>query len=78
MEISVLKNNLNEKKFEYGKKYNTLNWKLRKWFFGIEKEFKRMSWSTPKNTMKYLGIVILIIMILALLFLAIDKIVNLI
>lgn len=64
--------------FDSGAKYKTFKWRMLKWVFGIKKEFNRVIWSTPKNTLKFLGIVIVIVLIFSLLFFGIDQIINII
>lgn len=71
-----MKNNILKEKFEFGAKYKTFSWQYLKWTYGIKKEFNRIVWSNTTNTFKYLGIVVLIIGILALLFFGIDSIVD--
>lgn len=69
---------INNKKFQLHKKHNTLIWNFKKWMFGIGKEFRRICWSPPLVTIKYLGIVLLIIGLLTLVFTLITYLVNLI
>lgn len=71
-----IKNNILKEKFEFGGKYKTFSWQCLKWTYGIKKEFNRIVWSNTTNTFKYLGIIVLIIGILALLFFGIDSIVD--
>lgn len=75
-QIVNLKNSIIDIKFDYGKKFQTLNWKLLKWVYGIRKEFNRIIWSSPINTFKYLAIIVVLVLILSGIFLAIDSIVN--
>ncbi len=75
-EIIEQKNDIVQLKFDYGKKYNTLTWKLFKWAYGIRKEFNRIIWSPPINTFKYLLIIIIIVLLLSGIFMAINEIVN--
>ena len=49
---------------------------LRRWFFGVGKEFQRMSWPGPKKTIRDLLIVLAITLFLAVVFLIIDVILN--
>lgn len=71
-----IKNNILQEKFEYGSKYKTFSWQCLKWTYGIKKEFNRIVWSNTTNTFKYLGIILLIIGLLALLFFGIDSLVD--
>ena len=47
---------------------------IRRWFFGVGKEFQRMSWPGPKKTVRDLMIVLAITVFIALVFLIIDVI----
>ncbi|MCF0227390.1 MAG: preprotein translocase subunit SecE [Malacoplasma sp.] len=49
---------------------------MRRWFYGVGKEFQRMSWPGPKKTIRDLLIVVAITIFLALLCLVIDVIFN--
>ncbi len=77
-QIENIKKLIYDLKFEYGKKNNTLMWNLKKWAFGVGKEFRRVMWSPPLLTIKYLGIIILIVLILSLIFFGVLEITNLI
>ncbi len=77
-EIEKIKKAIYDLEFEYGKKHNTLIWNLKKWAFGVGKEFRRVIWSPPLLTIKYLGIVILIVLILSLIFFGIFELTNVI
>lgn len=63
--------------FNFGKKHNTIIWNLKKWARGVGKEFRRIIWAPPLLTIKYLGIVILIVGILSAIFTAILYITEL-
>lgn len=76
-QLVALKNERAQVNFDFGKKHQTLWWKISKWTFGLRKEFRHIIWSHPKNTFKYLGIIILIVGIFAILFFAIDNIIKL-
>ena len=47
---------------------------IRRWWYGVGKEFQRMSWPGPKKTVRDLMIVLAITIFLALIFLVIDVI----
>ena len=47
---------------------------IRRWWFGVGKEFQRMSWPAPKKTVRDLMIVLAITIFLAVIFLIIDVI----
>lgn len=68
---------IREIRFNYGKRFNTIPWRLTKWTYGIRKEFFRIIWSSPKNTFKYLGIITIIVGFLSLIFLLINYLVTL-
>ncbi|MGL4948104.1 MAG: preprotein translocase subunit SecE [Mycoplasma sp.] len=72
-----IKNKIIQAKFNYRKQFKTASWILFKWTYGINKEFVRIIWSSPRNTFKYLGIIIVVISILALLFFGIDALITL-
>ncbi len=76
--IETIKKQIYDLKFEYGKNNNTLLWNLKKWAFGVGKEFRRVMWSPPLLTIKYLGIIILIVLFLSLIFFGIFEITSLI
>ncbi len=76
--IEKIKKIIYDLEFEHGKKHNTLIWNLKKWAFGVGKEFRRVIWSPPLLTIKYLGIVILIVLILSLIFFGIFQLTNVI
>lgn len=76
-EIENKKDEIYTLRFEFGKKHKTLNWSLKKWAYGVGKEFRRIIWSPPILTIKYLGIVILIVGILSAIFTAILYITKL-
>ena len=62
--------------YDFGKKYKTLIWNLKKGLLGIKKEFNRVVWSRPVSTFKYLSIIIVIIGLLSLIFFVITIIVD--
>ncbi|MGL4951439.1 MAG: preprotein translocase subunit SecE [Mycoplasma sp.] len=72
------RNKITQLKYDFRNKYKTFGWRMLKWTYGINKEFNRVIWSSPTNTFKYLGIIIIVIAVFALLFLGIDSIVNII
>ena len=54
--------------------YKRLGFGLKKWFFGVGKEFRRINWLPKNRIFKDFVIVLIICLFLALLFLAIDMI----
>jgi preprotein translocase SecE subunit len=48
------------------------SFKLKKWFFGVGKEFSRIRWIDRNRLLKDFIIIIIIVAILALIFLGID------
>lgn len=51
---------------------------IKRWFYGVGKEFQRMSWPSPKKTVKDFFITIGVAGLIALFFLLLDYIINLI
>lgn len=76
--IIELKDIVYDKKFDFGKKYNTLSWRLLKWVYGLRKEFNRITWSNPYNTFKFLLIILVIVLFLSGIFLGLAKLVEII
>ena len=74
--VIELKNKIVQLKYDYGKKYNTTQWQLFKWMYGVRKEFNRIIWSPPSNTFKYLLIIVIIVLFLSGIFMGINEIVN--
>ncbi len=58
-----------KKKFSY---------RFKKWFFGIGKEFGRITWPTKSRVIRDIFIAVFIVAILALIFLGIDQISGLV
>lgn len=67
---------LHERDLSYDNELDT-GFKFRRWWYGIGKEFQRMSWSTYKRTFKDFWIVILVSLILASIFALLDFILTL-
>lgn len=58
----------------YREEYETMSFKVKRWFFGMGKEFSRISWSSKKTVFANLIVVIGISLFLAVIFLIIDLI----
>lgn len=54
------------------KKQSKFWFRIKRWFFGIGKEFGRISWISKKQLIKDFFVVIVVILIMALVFLGID------
>ncbi len=67
---------LHERDLSYDNELDT-GFKFRRWWYGIGKEFQRMSWSTYKRTFKDFWIVIFVSLILASIFMLLDYILTL-
>jgi len=67
---------LHERDLSYDNELDT-GFKFRRWWYGIGKEFQRMSWSTYKRTFKDFWIVIVVSLILASIFALLDFILTL-
>jgi preprotein translocase SecE subunit len=51
-------------------------YRMKRWFFGVGKEFSRVSWVSGRQVWKDFVIIIIIVAVLALLFLGIDAILT--
>jgi preprotein translocase SecE subunit len=56
---------------------SSLRYRLKRWFFGVGKEFSRVTWTGGKHILKDFFIIITIVTIMALLFLGVDYILRL-
>lgn len=65
-------NNFKIAKNIYREKYETFSFKIKRWFYGMGKEFIRIRWSTKKMVLINFFVVIGISTFLALIFLLID------
>ena len=72
--IDKLEAEYEEKKQNYKFKWELGDFKFKRWFFGMGKEFSRISWSSKKSVWQGFIIVVSIVIFLALIFLAIDAI----
>ncbi|MDE5651558.1 MAG: preprotein translocase subunit SecE, partial [Ureaplasma sp.] len=75
--INDVKKELKEAKRNYIQNYETFSFKIRRWFFGMGKEFNRVTWLDKKSVFTNLIIVISISVFLAVIFLVIDIIFSL-
>ncbi len=71
--INKLEDQLKKLKKDYDYKWETGNFKLKRWFIGMGKEFTRVSWAKKKSVWISFIIVIVIVLILATIFLGIDR-----
>lgn len=56
----------------------SFSFRFKRWFFGIGKEFSRITWPTKSRVFKDLFVTIVIVVLLALLYLGFDQISGLI
>ncbi|MDE6473307.1 MAG: preprotein translocase subunit SecE [Ureaplasma sp.] len=75
--IHQLKAEYKKMKLAYCYEFETFSYKMKRWFFGMGKEFNRISWMSMKNVLISFSIVISITIFLSLIFLAIDQIFSL-
>jgi preprotein translocase SecE subunit len=52
----------------------TFSYRTKRWFFGVGKEFGRVSWVKRKHILQDFAVIVVIVAILALIFLGIDAI----
>lgn len=71
--LDQMKDNHKQNKLSYSYEFETISYLLRRWFFGMGKEFSRISWMKRKPMIQEFIIVIIVVIILALVFLAIDS-----
>ena len=76
-ELQFLQKELDHTELEYIKNFNSFSFKIKKWFFGIGKEFKRIHWLNVNGTFYNLLIVIIFIVVLSLLFFGIASLAQL-
>jgi preprotein translocase SecE subunit len=57
---------------------NKFKWKLKRLFFGVTKEFKRVAWGDRKSVLSNFVITVVILLFLALVFFGIDELLHLI
>ncbi len=76
-ELEFLQKELDHTELEYIKNFNSPSFKIKKWFFGIGKEFKRIHWLNVNGTFYNLLIVIIFIIVLSLLFFGIASLASL-
>jgi preprotein translocase SecE subunit len=51
---------------------------MKRWFFGVGKEFSRVTWIGGKEVLKDFGIILLIVGIMTLIFLGLDYLIGII
>lgn len=71
--IKQLEKQLSDLKKEYDYKWETGNFKIKRWFVGMGKEFSRISWANKKSVWISFIVVVVIVLILATIFLGIDR-----
>lgn len=71
--IKSLEKELKKLKNEYDYKWESSGFKLKRWFLGMGKEFSRISWASKKSVFISFIVVVVIVLILATIFLAIDR-----
>lgn len=72
--IRKFRDNLRLEVIAYREEYETTSYKIKRWFFGMGKEFSRISWSSKKTVFTNLIVVIGISLFLAVIFLLVDLI----
>ncbi len=75
--LQFLQKELDHTELEYIRNFNSLSYKIKKWFFGIGKEFKRVHWLNMNGTFYNLLVVIIFVIILSLLFFGIASLASL-
>jgi len=75
--LQFLQKELDHTELEYIRNFNSLSYKIKKWFFGIGKEFKRVHWLNMNGTLYNLLVVIIFVIILSLLFFGIASLASL-
>ena len=75
--INELKTEYKKMKLAYCYEFETFSYKMKRWFFGMAKEFNRISWLSMKNVLISFSVVISITIFLSLIFLAIDQLFGL-
>jgi preprotein translocase SecE subunit len=56
----------------------SFSFRFKRWFFGVGKEFSRVTWIRGKQVLKDFGIILILVAIMALIFLGLDYIINMI
>ncbi|AJQ45549.1 hypothetical protein JM47_03220 [Ureaplasma diversum] len=59
--------------FEYELNYERGSYKIKRWYYGLQKEVKRTSWASAKSVITSLFVVIIIVVLLAAIFFGIDS-----
>lgn len=62
----------------YSEKYETIRFKIKRWFFGMGKEFFRIRWSSKKSLLFNFITVVSICVVLAIIFFIVDAIFSII
>lgn len=71
--VQKLEKQLHKLKKDYEYKWETGNFKIKRWFLGMGKEFTRISWASKKSVWISFIVVVVIVLILATIFLGIDR-----
>jgi preprotein translocase SecE subunit len=56
----------------------SFSFRLRRWFFGVGKEFSRVTWIRGHQILRDFGIILILVTIMALIFLGLDYVINII
>lgn len=72
--IKNMKYNYKQSKLFYNYEFETSSYLLRRWLFGMGKEFSRITWMKKRPMLEEFIIVAIVVIILALIFLGIDSI----
>ena len=75
--IKDLEIKLKDLKKKYKNKWETGDYKIKRWSLGMGKEFSRITWATKKSVWLSFVIVIVIVLVLAVVFLGIDRLFSL-
>lgn len=70
--INKFKHDLKLDIISYREQYETMSYRIKRWFFGMGKEFSRISWSSKKTVFTNLIVVVGISLFLAVIFFIID------
>lgn len=71
--ILELEKQLIKLKKDYDYKWESNSFKIKRWFLGMGKEFSRITWASKKSVWISFIVVIVIVLILATIFLGIDR-----
>ncbi|WP_031489130.1 preprotein translocase subunit SecE [Ureaplasma canigenitalium] len=71
--LNETKNEIIEEKIKFINTFETKNYKIKRWWYGLIKEIKRVQWARSKSILTSFIIVIVIVILLAAIFFGIDS-----